>query len=62
MPCSEDVSMHGAMLSAVTHFVHRKECPKASEILRDHISKLKYILNFMSLQKASMSERVKTFK
>ena len=50
------------MLNAVAHFLHRKECPKASEILRNNISNFKYILHVMSLQKVSMSERVKTFK
>ena len=50
------------MLNAVAHFLHRKECPKASEILRDTISKFKYMLYVMSLQKVSISERVKTFK
>ena len=62
MPCSQDESLHGAMLNAVAHFLHRKECPKASEILRDTISKLRYMLHVMSLQSVSMSERAKTFK
>ena len=62
MPCSRDVSLHGAMLNAVAHFLHRNECPKASEILRDNISKFKYILHVMSLHKVSMSERVETSK
>ena len=62
VPCSKDVSLHGAMLNAVTHFLHRKEFPKASEILRDYISIFIYILHIMSLQKISTSERVKTFK
>ena len=62
VPCSKDVSLHGAVLNAVAHFLHRKQCPKASEILKDNISKFKYTFNVMSLQKVSMSERVKTFK
>ena len=62
VPCSKDVSLHGAMLNAVAHLLHGKECPKASAILGDKISSFKYILRFMSLQKVSMSERVKTFK
>ena len=44
------------------HFLHRMECPKASEILRGAISKFRYILYIMSLQNVSMNERVKTFK
>jgi len=30
------------------HFLHRRECPKTSEILRDTISKLKYIFHYVS--------------
>ena len=62
MPSSKDVSLHGAMLSAVAHFLHRKECPKASEIPRDTISKFRFVLHVVSLQKVRMSERVKTIK
>ena len=62
VPCSKDVSLHGAMFNAVAHLLLRKEYPKASEILRDNISNLKYILHVMSLQKVSMSERMKTFE
>ena len=62
MPCSKDVSLHGAMLNAVGHFLHRKECRKASEVLKDTISRVRYMLHNMSLQKVSISERVKTFK
>ena len=60
--CSIDVSLHGAMCNSVAHFLHRKECPKASEMLKDNISKFKYILHVMSLQKASKNESVKTCK
>ena len=60
--CPNYVSLHGAMLNAVAHFLHRKECPEASEILRDNVSKFKYILQVMSLQNVSASERIKTFK
>ena len=62
MLCSKDASLHGAMLNAVSQFLHRKECPKATEILRDTISKLRYMLHITSLQKVSISKRVKTFK
>ena len=62
MLCSKDVSLHGAMLNAVAHFLHRKECRKASEVLKDTISRVRYMLHIMSLQKVSVSERVKTFK
>ena len=58
----QDASLRGAMLNAVAHFLRRKECPKASEILRDNIFKFKCILHVMSLQKVSMSERAKAFK
>ena len=61
MPCSKDVSLHGAMLNAVAHFLHRKECRKASEVLKDTISKFRYMLHIMSLQKVSVSERVKKY-
>ena len=44
------------------HYLHRKECPKATEILRGTISKFRYMLYIMSLQQVSMSERVQTFK
>ena len=40
VPCSKDVSLHGAMLNAVAHFLHRKECRKASEVLKDTISRV----------------------
>ena len=56
------MSLHGAMLNTVAHFLDRKECAKASGILRDNISKFEYIPHVVSLQKVSMSERVKTFK
>ena len=62
MSCSKDVSLHGAMLNAVAHFLHRKEYPEANKILRDTISKFRYMLHTISFQKVSMSERVKTFK
>ena len=62
MLCSKDVSLHGATLNAVTHFLHREECRKASEVLKDTISKFRYMLHIMSLQKASVSERVKICK
>ena len=62
MPCSKDVSLHGAMLNAVAHFLHRKECCKSSEVLKDTISRFRYMLHIISLQKASISERVKTSK
>ena len=62
MPCSKDVSLHGAMLIAVAHLLHRKECRKASDVLKDTISKFRYMLHIMSLQKVSVSERVQTFK
>ena len=62
MSCSKDVSLHRAILNAVTHVLHRKECPKASEVLKDTISKFRYMLHIMPLQKGSVSERVKTFK
>ena len=62
MPYYKDVSLHGAMLSAMVHFLHRKECRKASEVLKDTISKFRYMLHIMSLQKGNVSERVKTFK
>ena len=61
MSCSKDVSFHGATLNAVAHFLHRKECRKASEVLKDTISKFRYMLHIMSLQKVSISERVETF-
>ena len=50
------------MLNAVAHFLHRKECRKASEVLKDTISKFRYMLHIMSLQKVCVSERTKTFK
>ena len=62
MPCSKDVSLHGAMLNTEAHFLNRKECRKASEVLKDTISKVRYMSHGMSLQKVSVSERVKTFK
>ena len=62
MPCYKDVSLHGAMLNTVAHFLDRKECPKASGILRDNIFKFEYIPHVVSLQKVRMSERVKIFK
>ena len=62
MPYSRDVSLHGAMLNAVAHFLQIKECRKASEVLKDAISKFRYMPHIMSLQKVSVSERVKTFK
>ena len=62
MPYSKDVSLHEAMLNALAHFLYRNEYPEASEIPRDNISKLKYIVHVMSLQKDSMSGRVKAFK
>ena len=62
MLCSKDVSLHGAMLNAVAHFLDRKECRKASEVLKNTISKFRYMLDIMSLQEVSVSERVKTFK
>ena len=62
MPYSKDVSLHEAMLNALAHFLYRNECRKASEILMDNDSKLKYIVHVMSLQKDSMSGRGKTFK
>ena len=43
-------------------FPSQKECPKASEILWDNISKSKYILHVMPLQQVSISERTQTFK
>ena len=62
MPTSKNVSLHGAMLNAAAYFLHRKECRKTSEVLRDTISKFSYMLHVVSLQKVSVSERVKTFK
>ena len=62
MSCSKDESLHGAMLNAVAHFLNRKECHKASEVLKDTISKFRYILHSMSLQKVSERGRVKTCK
>ena len=62
MPCSKDVSFQGAMLNAAAHFLHRKECLKASEVRKDIICKFVYMLHIMSLQKFSVSVRVKTFK
>ena len=59
MQWSKDVSLHGAMLNAVAHFLYRKECHKASEVLKDTIFKFRYM---MSLQKISVSEKVKKFK
>jgi len=58
VPCSKYVSLHGAMLNAVDigSFPSQKERAKASEILRDTISK--YMLYIMSPQEASMNERV----
>ena len=50
------------MLDAVAHFLHRKEYRKASEVLKDTISKSRYMLHIMPLRKVSISERVKTFK
>jgi len=52
------MSLHGAMLNAVDigSFPSQKERAKASEILRDTISK--YMLYIMSPQEASMNERV----
>ena len=44
------------------HYLHRMECPRASEILRGTISKFRYMLYIMSLQKVSMNEGVTTFK
>ena len=61
MPCSKDVSVHGAVLNTVAHFLHRKECRKASEVQKDTISKFRFMLHIMSLQEVSVSERVKTF-
>ena len=55
------VSLQGAMLNAVAHFLHREECPEACEILGDNISKSRYIFHAMSLEKVSISERLKTF-
>ena len=52
MPCSNDVVLHGAMLNTV-------ECLKANEILRDTISKFRYMLHIVSLQEVSMNEREK---
>ena len=50
------------MLNAVAHFLHIKECRKANEVLKDTISRVRYMLHIMSLQKVSVSERVKTCK
>ena len=61
IPCSKDVFLHGAILNAMTRFLYRKEYGKASEVLKDTISNFRYMLHFMSLQKVSVSERVKTF-
>ena len=41
VPCSKDLSLHGAMLNAMAHFLHRKECRKPSEVLKDTISKFR---------------------
>ena len=46
----------------MAHFLHRKECHKASEVLKDTISRFRYMLHIVSLQKVSLSERVETFK
>ena len=54
--------LHRAMLNTVAHFLYRKECRTASEVLKDTISRLRYMLHIMSLQKGSANERVKTFK
>ena len=62
MPCFKNASLHGAMLKAVAHFFHRKECRKASEVAKDTISNLKYMFHSMSFQKVSGSERVKILK
>ena len=62
MPGSKAVSLHGVLLNAVAHFLPRIGFPKAGEILRYTISKFRYMLYIMSLQKVSISERVKTFK
>ena len=55
-------SLHGVMLSAVTHFLRRKECPKASEILWGYYFQIQIYALCLSFQKVSMRERVKTFK
>ena len=53
--------LHGAILNAEdqAQFLHRKESPKASEILIDTISKFRYMPHVMSLEKVSMSESMK---
>ena len=50
------------MLNAVARFLHTKECRKASKVLKDTVSRVTYMLHIMSLQKVSISERVKAFK